>query len=622
MYKLSIPVNCRTLEYYDREIFADQLRKAGAERVFLCPTGNVTQLLDEEEQESLRSSIAFMKSKGFETGVWIWAFQYENGNFAYMKSPDGISSKTSVCPTDTGYRKLMGDFIEKIAEYDVDVIMFDDDYRYTFIDNSLACLCDKHMKMISEELGEEVPFEIMKEKLLSGTKNRYRDAFVRSNGKALIDFASEMRRRLDKVNSEIRMGFCTCICQWDIDGAHPDKIAEAFAGGTRPFYRLIGAPYWAVNKSWGNRLQDVIELERLEASRRNNSEIEIFSEGDAYPRPRYRTPAAYVEGFDTALRAAGCTDGILKYIIDYSADPLTETGYLSRHIGSRKLYKEIDGVFSDKIHTGVRVFDKAEKYADMKIPEIMEGNTDIINVAFNPGARLLASCSVPSVYGDTDYCGIAFGEDVRSVSVGQMKNGLIIDAAAAEILSGMGIDTGLITAGETLQTGEEVFTENNNHIGFGWKVSFRRTLIDEKAVTESVFVSDGKQYPGSFRYENAAGQRFLVLCFDAYFCDEGLYRSYPRAKQIISAVHWLCGKRLPAVITGNPDLYLQTAKNESALTVGLWNFCADNIPEPVIDIDFAADEIRFVNCTGELNGSSVKLSEIQPYGFVAFEVKK
>lgn len=622
MYKLSIPVNCKTLEYYDRELIASQLKSAGAQRVFLCPEGNVTELLGEKEQKSLRDSIAFMKSKGFETGVWVWAFQYEDGDFTYMKSPLGIESKTSVCPTDMKYRQLMGDFVELVAKNDIDVLMFDDDYRYTFIDNGMSCVCDNHMRMICNELGEDVSAETMKQSLLYGRKNKYRSAFVRANGKALIDFAAEMRRRLDNVNPGIRMGFCSCISQWDIDGAHPDLIAEAFAGKTKPFYRLIGAPYWAKDKSWGNRLQDVIELERLEASRRKNEDIEIFSEGDAYPRPRFQTPAAFVEGFDTALRASCCTDGILKYMIDYSADPLTETGYLSRHIQNKSLYEKIDKMFEQKKNTGVRVFDKASKYEDINIPEAIEGTADVQNIAFNPGARLLAACSVASSYEDTPYCGIAFGDDVLAVPQREFKKGLIIDVAAAEILSEKGIDTGIRSVGETLKTGTEVFKEGNNRIGFGWKVSFRKTEIDENAITESSFIFDGTEYPGSFRYENSDGLRFLVLCFDAYFCDSGLFRNYPRARQLISAVPWLCGNKLPAVITGNPDLYVQIKENADSVAVGLWNFCPDDIPEPVVEICQNSEKISFLNCLGKLEGNKVILSRIEPYGFCAFELEK
>ena len=69
----------------------------------------------------------------------------------------------------------------------------------------------------------------------------------------------------------------------------------------------------------------------MESSWTKAGDIEILAEGDAFPRPRTRCPASYLEGFDTAIRASGCTDGILKYGIDYFSNTDYETGYAAFH---------------------------------------------------------------------------------------------------------------------------------------------------------------------------------------------------------------------------------------------------------------------------------------------------
>ena len=51
------------------------------------------------------------------------------------------------------------------------------------------------------------------------------------------------------------------------------------------------------------------------------------------------------------------------------------------------------------------------------------------------------------------------------------------------------------------------------------------------------------------------------------------------------------------------------------------NFFEDYISEPVIKLDKSYSEIKFINCTGKLDGDTVYLSKIQPYEFAAFEVK-
>ena len=43
--------------------------------------------------------------------------------------------------------------------------------------------------------------------------------------------------------------------------------------------------------------------------------------------------------------------------------------------------------------------------------------------------------------------------------------------------------------------------------------------------------------------------------------------------------------------------------------------------EPEIRLDKAYRTIRFLNCTGKLEGDRVILDHIPPYGFAAFEVR-
>ena len=113
------------------------------------------------------------------------------------------------------------------------------------------------------------------------------------------------------------------------------SISKALAGDTKPIIRLIGAPYWAVDKFLGNMLQDVVELERMESSWTSAEDIEIIAEGDTYPRPRYIVPSSLLEMYDMAMRIDGSHTGILKYMVDYNSTAEFETSYLTRH--SRKI---------------------------------------------------------------------------------------------------------------------------------------------------------------------------------------------------------------------------------------------------------------------------------------------
>lgn len=67
---------------------------------------------------------------------------------------------------------------------------------------------------------------------------------------------------------------------------------------------------------------------------------------------------------------------------------------------------------------------------------------------------------------------------------------------------------------------------------------------------------------------------------------------------------------------------MQCKADEKTLAVGLWNFCADPIFQPVVELGDNYDAIEFIGCMGNLEGNRVTLSEIAPYGFAAFVAKK
>ena len=344
MYKISVPVVSRNLEELGRERTVKDLKRFDAERVFLSIS---TYETDTEKRkvvmETLKRNVSFLKENGFEVGSWNWTFKTPKAdNFINMKTIGGKDIPDVKCPLDKNFVEFVKGYVKDIALCGVDLIMFDDDFRYGFLYDSPACLCDNHIAEINKITGENSTREELEFHIKNGGKNKYRDAYIKANGDAFRNFARELRNTVDEINPDIRIGACACMTSWDLDGVSANELAHILAGKTKPFVRLIGAPYWAVGNRWGNSLQDVIEFERMESSWTRDDEIEIFSEGDSFPRPRTNCPASYVEGFDTALRAAGCTDGILKYGIDYHSNRDYEEGYALFHERNRQLYKNID----------------------------------------------------------------------------------------------------------------------------------------------------------------------------------------------------------------------------------------------------------------------------------------
>ena len=93
-------------------------------------------------------------------------------------------------------------------------------------------------------------------------------------------------------------------------------------------------------------------------------------------------------------------------------------------------------------------------------------------------------------------------------------------------------------------------------------------------------------------------------------------------KILIDSYEEISGKHLPAHCYGAPELYTLCAKCEGKMAVGLFNSFDDAVLDPEVKLDREYSNIRFVGCSGELCGDTVKLCDINPGGFVGFEVEE
>ena len=620
MYGVTVPVNNNNVIRCGMERTLEMLRRFDASRVLFCiGKYEFDPAAREKTLSALSENIAFFGKNGLQTGVWLWALSVKgNPGFTYIRGLDGKTYDGSCCPLDGDFLDAAADYVRALAKTGPDVIQFDDDLRYGFLGGSPGCLCDRHVRLISEKAGRKLTREEISRAVLTGGKNAVRDAYLSANGDGLRLFAARMRGAVDSVDPRIRIGFCACMSTWDVDGTDAPELSRIFAGGTRPLCRLIGAPYWAVKRSWGNELQDVIELERMEAAWTRRGDIEIISEGDVYPRPRSACPAVYLECFDTALRAAGCLDGIQKYGIDYTSDPGYETGYAAFHEKNRSLYREIDRAFSGRKSFGVRVYEFPKKISGTEAPTAVNAGYDPCDLFFSRAARLLAFNGIPTVYEGEGACGIAFGENARYLTDGALKKGMIIDVAAAEILSGRGVDTGIASIGKEVRASCELF-DGGERIPASKSVFFDIVLRDGTRVMSWV-EADGRRIPVTFLYTNAAGQRFFVLNVRTRGESPDVFRHYARSRQLAEAVVLLSGRPLPVYFPGHPALYVQIAEGKGGMTFGLWNLFPDPALSPASEINVPFGNLRFINCRGRTEGGRIVLSDIPAYSFAGFEI--
>lgn len=629
MYKTAVPL-VRFYENFEENI--KQAEKLGASRIWMCPCrATADEKTRELNIERIKQSRLIYEKAGFETGVWISTLGHggdliglssdHNDGYTHITGLNGVTTSDSYCPLDPSFSSAVCDYLKELASTGVKMIMLDDDFRFSHRADC-GCTCKYHLAEYSKRLGENIKREDIIKKAFGGGYNKYRKAYYDMLGDTLRNFSQAMRNAIDEVDDTIRFGFCAVTSSWDCDGTDAIELSRIMAGKNRPFIRLIGAPYWSANGGVTGHVQYVAELERMQLEWCRNEDIEIYTEGDTYPRPRFRVPANYLECFDTILRADAKADGILKYGIDYNSVPDYETGYADKTYKNRELYKKIEEHFRDKRAVGINVTCEMKKllHTDFSLFGRKTGNT-WDDAFYQSEQLLLTNCSVPSTYEDAPVT-VAFGENAKYIK--NTVKGIITDAVGAYFLAEKGIDTGVKVSTEKVRynvTSEHFYAENDDVTTEHCNLSF---VPSEEAEILSVFNCENDiKIPSAIKYENAEGIRFLIYNydFDGVKNNTAFMRNYYRVSQLIREYEWLSGERLPAICQRHPDLYIMAKKNEKSMAVGLWNIFPDEIDNAVIELDKVHANIEFINCDGELKGNKVVLkSTVQPYSFAGFEV--
>ncbi len=634
-YTTAVPYiigNPRFEEYYPE--FLQRCKTAGVKRIFLCPSMAVAdEATKQREIALLKKYVPLFKAEGFEVGSWCSSLGHggtcdvnlqagsAHAELTLMRSLDGNQDNEDFCPLDENFRALFCDWVRRLASTGVDIIQLDDDHRIGFRRGERFCCCDKHTALLEAELGEPFDPARMKKALSEGGPNKWRDAWLKVQGYGLQSLAAALRTAVDEVNPAVRLTACSCLSVWDIDGVDSLTLAKTFAGNTKPLLRLIGAPYWAALRNYAEAGLGVIcEYERMQQQWAADSGVEIFGEGDVYPRPRYSVPAAYLEGFDQVMRAAGTTDGILKYMFDYTASPTYETGYYDRHLRDLPVFEKIHAMFDGKKAAGVTVFEPMHTVALSHEPGNWEGR------CIPASLRFVTDNSLPVRHDAGEDATVIFGDAAECAGEEQLAHGAILDAAAARILTRRGFDVGLADAEETITpAGEEYFAEKEYVAAIGG--SYRVLKTAPGAEVLSLLHAGDKTAPGAYRYTNAAGRKFLVYAFVARDSLQtgaisGIMRGWCRAAQLRSQLAWLAGRTPDAICDAAPDLYMLVKKDADSLTVGLWNFGVDTVFAPVVHLgaDWAALEPGAGSAA--LEGRTVTLGELPAFGFASFTLHK
>lgn len=622
---MSVPIMSGTFERFGRDNTLKYLKAIRAQRVFLAvPPFIADESARSQYVKQISESVAYLKENGFETGIWICgACVTGHTDFQCQVNFKGERVEGLYCFEDVGFSDLAATCVAEFAAMNPDLIMLDDDLRYF---ESPGCVCPKHLKLLSGRTDREVTPDNFKDIFLESAGEG--EIFREVMGKSIENYVEKLGKAIHAVNPDVRFGFCAIASTWGIDGTDVFRMTRLMSGDTRPFVRLIGAPYWAAHQVYD--LLTVIETARNQASWCKNSGVETMLEGDVYPRPRFNVPASLAELYDIAMRADGNADGILKYVFDYSSSPAYEVGYIGRHLKNEGIYTAVEAGFAGKTAVGIRV---RKHFVDLAASEAagrFEGNNGH-RLLFPAAGETLAAMSIPTSYEGEDLVEAVFGDEALYADPETFGKGCLIDIPAAEILQSRGIDVGLrknigkkVCSAEKFPDGETAYVD---------RIPFCAVEVDGSAEILSYYnekrpyydltgTEDPRDFPAAYIYVNPDGMKFLVFAFDGVESGREISRVYPKAKQVTDAVEKLSGKKLRAKIFGNPYLYMMCKEDKSGTAIGLWNVFADSVekPEIILDGDYVIAET--INTDARIDGDRLVLSRMEPYSFSGVTVSR
>ena len=653
MCEICIPVMSGNWNEHKKAALIQELKRISPTLVYLIymrETGDREKA--KQKIEIFKNNKDFLETHGFCVGAWFaptigyggLAKETDVFPFQPIMTMKGERTKSAFCPLDDKFCDDLAFQFTEIAKTGVKRILLEDDFTLSggkYFVQDMGCCCPLHLKALSARLGKNVQSgEDLRRFLTEGKPNAVRTAFLDLMSETLKKMAHVVEKAVHSVDETIRIGLSANSASYHIEGADFFELTKIVAGKNKPFMRITGAPYWKNGPS----LASMIEMSRMQNVWCKEREVDAMSEGDTFPRPAFLVPSAHLEMFDMILRADGNEVGILKYMLDYTANADYETAYTDSHVANEAIYQEIERRFTgDTI--GLSVLEQPLRISEMEFDDVMS----FYNFHSHATLPLLSQWFVtdnclPTTYSSIDGATLVFGESARLVNEKHLKHGLILDAKAAKILHEQGIDVGFdsITPYPTLSG--EYFPEYNDCtlVSVEGKDGFFHFNLKPNTKVISYFYNSGanlgvvesykngdERIPGCYLYENKQGQRFMVYTFGAHKVKSlsewrhGVFRNYYRQQQIIKGYEWLCGKPLPATLEKHPNAYLLCRKNGKAMHVGLWNISPDPIFNPVITLDKPYRLESIFGAEGVLDGRTLHLKNtVAPYSCVFFTVEE
>ena len=296
--------------------------------------------------------------------------------------------RSSVCPTDEGFKEYVRYIFTVIAQHKPDHIMLDDDFRLMFRAGN-GCGCPEHMRRFNEKAGTNLSRAELWEKVTTENpdKENYTKIMVDIQLESLYETARVMREAIDAVDPTIPGSFC-CVGN-EVEGA--EEIAKIMAGKGNPVViRINNGNYSAQTirdfpRHFNRAAEQIAKL-------KNVADV-LLAETDTCPQNRYSTGAMSLHTHFTGTILEGAA-GAKQWITRLSCwEPKSGTAYRKILSKNRGFYEALADIVPSLKWRGFRI-------PVTSTPEYQFGVADNYGPNEGWGTCVLERLGVPVFFGD------------------------------------------------------------------------------------------------------------------------------------------------------------------------------------------------------------------------------
>ena len=624
-----------------------RFREVGLTRFFI---GGVDAIWETEDPAShlawLRTVIDRVRAAGIEPAIWCSGLGYGPPRspkfrqmFPELLTITGFSGNknNAICVLDKNFRKAYLSWIAAYARSGAAMLMIDDDFVLS-ARNVLGCACREHLKLLGERAGYEVTHEDLR-KAFSGKPNDLRNLFLQVQGETVLDFCRDIRAAADAVSPDFRIGLSASYTHFDIEGVDIKEMVSVLAGKNRPLLRLSGATYWTLRSSrlppGRQSLGAIQETVRSQRVFFDGFDVELLDENDCHPRDHRIVPASLVQLYDRISIADGI-ETRFKYMFQYLfCPPLTHTGssYQRAHMRDMAWDDSLSEIFRGGCAVGWHVKQIQQVMRTAVLPEDFAGDEKLMSwgTQSRAGAFLVSNCQSTTYVPDGDGPVAAFWENARHLTPEDLDRGVLLDITAARILAEKGIEVGLRKVEAAGSPTEETFFDTGTTYRNLWEEQgkFYKVTLDPRAEISSMFRSGDDEFPACYFYTGADGRRFAVYTFDSNtlhytpYLRFGAVLSPGRREQLNTLYEKLSCRKAPIRTCDDisQDFYILAKRNgRGNLAVLFCNIFADAADLLEFRLGVPGKILKKVHGEAEIQGDLLKVADIPPYDWCAFEI--